>query len=182
MRFPTYRGQVKSSRRGFHEKDRKHFYRNVYLKSDHWKNLREEKLEQVTACETCKTTCSLDVHHDNYRGLYDVRLTDLRVLCRKCHDDEHTKKSSQTKLQKRESRRLRRENCQYVHFPLSKDPIIRYLLIMWAYRIVVKLRSRPCYPKNVRRSLNWQNFNTNLRTDLYARSKIYNSSWKNLKH
>jgi 5-methylcytosine-specific restriction endonuclease McrA len=77
------------------QKKNKYFYRNVYLHSDHWKNLRKEKLVQISICEKCKTIHNLDVHHINYKGLYDVKLSDLQVLCRKCHEEEHIKKKPQ---------------------------------------------------------------------------------------
>jgi hypothetical protein len=68
------------------------YYRNVYLQSEHWKNLRKEKLELNPRCEICKTTLSLDVHHKSYGNLYDVLVKDLQTLCRKCHELEHSKK------------------------------------------------------------------------------------------
>jgi hypothetical protein len=66
------------------------YYREVYLYSDHWKTLRKEKLEQVSVCEKCGAINNLDVHHLNYRGLYDVTLEDLQVLCRDCHKIVHS--------------------------------------------------------------------------------------------
>lgn len=69
----------------------RHYYRHVYLKSEHWANLRLEKLASVDAkCERCgERDLSNDVHHVNYRNLYDVELSDLLCLCRKCHDLTH---------------------------------------------------------------------------------------------
>ena len=75
----------------------RNYYRNVYLKSDHWKFLREEKLAKTSSCEKCGTKSLLDVHHKNYRELYDVKLTDLQTLCRLCHDKEHLKKQKSKK-------------------------------------------------------------------------------------
>ena len=93
------------------EKGDNRFYRNVYLTSEHWKNLRKEKLEKQSKCEHCGTTLSLDVHHENYRGLYDVTLEDLHVFCRVCHDKEHHKKHNKNntfRLIKREEKMRRR--------------------------------------------------------------------------
>lgn len=69
----------------------KHFYRFEYLKSDHWRNLRLEKLAKSYArCFYClRRDLSNDVHHLNYRNLYNVELDDLVVLCRTCHDKWH---------------------------------------------------------------------------------------------
>lgn len=70
----------------------KHSYRFNYLKSDHWRDLRIQKLASVdTECRRCgKKDHTNDVHHVNYRNLYDVGLMDLMVLCRYCHGEVHT--------------------------------------------------------------------------------------------
>lgn len=69
----------------------KHAYRFGYLKSEHWSNLRLEKMASVDAyCERCgHRDLSNDVHHIRYRNLYDVELGDLIVLCRTCHGITH---------------------------------------------------------------------------------------------
>lgn len=69
----------------------KHHYRFKYLKSDHWQNLRLEKMVSVDAkCKKCGVrNLSNDVHHLRYKKLYDVEITDLVVLCRECHDFAH---------------------------------------------------------------------------------------------
>jgi hypothetical protein len=69
----------------------RHFYRFVYLKSEHWRNLRLEKLaERDACCAICKfRDLANDVHHIDYRELYNVQLCDLRVLCRGCHSKLH---------------------------------------------------------------------------------------------
>lgn len=67
------------------------FYRNTYLKSDDWKTLRNAKLAKRRGkCQLCgHVSFSNDVHHVVYRRIWDVRLNDLRVLCRECHDWVH---------------------------------------------------------------------------------------------
>lgn len=67
------------------------FYRDTYLKSDHWQNLRLKKLAiEDACCNLCHTrNLSNDLHHVRYRKLWDVRPSDLRVLCRRCHDIVH---------------------------------------------------------------------------------------------
>lgn len=69
------------------------FYRNTYLKSEHWQNLRLQKLvESDCLCLRCgKQSQSNDVHHLCYKKLYDVKTVDLVVLCRTCHDFVHEK-------------------------------------------------------------------------------------------
>lgn len=61
------------------------FYRNVYLKSNHWFDLKNSKLKESNCCAFCLSTKKLDVHHLNYKNLYDVELNDLLVVCRACH-------------------------------------------------------------------------------------------------
>lgn len=76
------------------------YYRNIYLKSDHWKALRAEKLAINNCCEKCGHRYSLEVHHINYRGLYDVKLADLQTLCSKCHKQTHNQGEKRKKKQK----------------------------------------------------------------------------------
>ncbi len=69
------------------------YYRNVYLKSEHWMNLRIERLALSNGlCAICGfRSVSNDVHHIRYGGsLYRVKADeDLRVLCRSCHTEIH---------------------------------------------------------------------------------------------
>lgn len=60
-----------------------------YLLSDDWKQKRAQKRRRNNRCAVCAATENLDVHHLNYRGLYDVQQSDLRVLCRRCHYIAH---------------------------------------------------------------------------------------------
>jgi hypothetical protein len=69
--------------------DRRDYYRNVYLKTDHWKQLKKEMLQANPTCRLCNSPSKLDVHHRHYRSLYNVTLDDLIVLCRRCHADLH---------------------------------------------------------------------------------------------
>jgi 5-methylcytosine-specific restriction endonuclease McrA len=69
--------------------DRQEYYRKVYLKSDHWKKLRADKLGVNPCCEKCGSTKRIEPHHLRYKNLYDVEITDLQTLCRKCHTLEH---------------------------------------------------------------------------------------------
>ena len=68
------------------------YYHNVYLKSSHWRNLKSQKLQQVRLCEYCGRKRFLVVHHVNYKRLYDVVLSDLMVLCERCHHRHHEHK------------------------------------------------------------------------------------------
>jgi 5-methylcytosine-specific restriction endonuclease McrA len=57
----------------------------IYLKSQDWRDKRHAKLLRTRRCGICGSTDRLDVHHLNDRDLVDVALTDLRVLCHRCH-------------------------------------------------------------------------------------------------
>jgi hypothetical protein len=71
----------------------RHSYRFNYLKSEHWKELRTLKLIKSRAtCALCRlVSWNNDVHHVDYGvdGLTTVKTSDLRVLCRDCHDAVH---------------------------------------------------------------------------------------------
>lgn len=70
--------------------DYKLWYRETYLKSEHWKELRSLAFEIYgKKCAVCGTKKKLDVHHLNYRRIWDVTVADLQVLCRKHHKEEH---------------------------------------------------------------------------------------------
>ena len=57
-----------------------------YLKSDHWREVRKEKLKEAGyKCERCGAKESLDIHHLTYARLGHERMSDLQALCRPCH-------------------------------------------------------------------------------------------------
>ena len=69
------------------------WYREVYLRSEDWKNLRAAVLAAPIwqgRCWICQHKKKRDVHHLRYRRLYNVRLSDLIPLCRTCHTTLHT--------------------------------------------------------------------------------------------
>jgi hypothetical protein len=69
---------------------RKEWYRTIYLRSDHWKELRAQAFEaHGRKCAKCPSTTNLDVHHLRYGLIFDVTPKDLQILCRPCHDKEH---------------------------------------------------------------------------------------------
>jgi hypothetical protein len=59
----------------------------TYLKSEHWRKLRKRKNKK--RCAICGAIGPTDRHHLNYRGLFDVLKSDLRNICRTCHDIAH---------------------------------------------------------------------------------------------
>ncbi len=69
----------------------KAWYREIYLFSDHWRALKRHALLTLgVVCEKCKDpSLGVDIHHLQYRNIFDVRTPDLQVLCRSCHDKAH---------------------------------------------------------------------------------------------
>ena len=62
-----------------------------YLKSKHWKALKDNKLSQCNyMCQMCADSeAELHVHHNNYDNLCFEEMSDLIVLCKKCHEKFH---------------------------------------------------------------------------------------------
>lgn len=68
------------------------WYRNVYLRSLHWRSVRAQKIKETGGkCERCGVGGSLDIHHLSYKNLGHERMSDLQALCRKCHKKRHKK-------------------------------------------------------------------------------------------
>lgn len=76
-------------------------YRRDYLKSEHWKSFRLFTLTHRPHCENCGLSrdlcrlfylCDLDIHHLNYKCLGKESQSDVRVLCRGCHEIEEIPK------------------------------------------------------------------------------------------
>ena len=73
-----------------------------YLQSDHWKALRaERKLIDGNQCQGCRSRKSLQVHHTNYhnelpypQSWYACTVRDVVTLCERCHQAEHSNKST----------------------------------------------------------------------------------------
>lgn len=64
-------------------------YRDDFLNSEEWKNVRDILIGNEPTCQRCKSRPSKDVHHLLYNE--DVHLVDnnLICLCRQCHRDIH---------------------------------------------------------------------------------------------
>jgi 5-methylcytosine-specific restriction endonuclease McrA len=61
-------------------------YREVYLRSDHWRQMRAAALDRAdNRCQVCNGADALDVHHRTYERLGAELPGDLTVLCRRCH-------------------------------------------------------------------------------------------------
>ena len=77
-------------------------YREVYLKSAHWRRVREIALGDFEyRCAICYSPKDLDVHHRTYERLGNERVSDLTVLCRSCHSLFHERSSVKPRRQKK---------------------------------------------------------------------------------
>ena len=72
------------------------FYQyNIYLRSEHWRNLRLIALERDKyICQSCKQEKATEVHHLTYNNLGNEFLDELISYCRVCHEKVHEKKDS----------------------------------------------------------------------------------------
>lgn len=63
-----------------------------YLNSPHWQRMREVALNRAGhKCQICGCTHNLKVHHNTYDRRGHEALTDLVVLCGRCHSKFHNK-------------------------------------------------------------------------------------------
>lgn len=62
------------------EQQRVDYY--TYIKSQGWYKRRWGALQRAShACQVCKSTTQLEVHHNSYANLGDEKASDLIVLC-----------------------------------------------------------------------------------------------------
>jgi tRNA/tmRNA/rRNA uracil-C5-methylase (TrmA/RlmC/RlmD family) len=114
------------------------WYRDVYLNSPHWRALRASKLALKPVCELCGSSRNIQVHHSNYRLIFDVTTDDLVTLCEFCHQDEHEflekqKRKEQSirdkarfklrKQQRKEARRERRRMRNLEYEEWKRNPL-----------------------------------------------------------
>lgn len=89
-------------------------YRDVYLKSDHWRAQRVAALVRAeNRCQVCNSDRSLDVHHRTYERLGSEVPADLTVLCRTCHDLFHGSKAKPKQLRKPKAKPTTARNPLY---------------------------------------------------------------------
>lgn len=92
-------------------KTMREWYRDIYLRSGHWMQLRLRKLVHANRkCERCGAVGNLDIHHKNYRDIYDVEMDDLEALCRACHNlEHHIKPQSKVVFKKKRAKKKARK-------------------------------------------------------------------------
>lgn len=74
-----------------------------YLSSSIWKDIRIRLFKvRGKRCENCRSLKSIQVHHLNYARVGgDEKMSDLKILCRKCHKKVHNLISAKPKKIKR---------------------------------------------------------------------------------
>jgi hypothetical protein len=67
-----------------------------YLRGAHWHRKRKEAFNYWgRVCMECGITDTmLQVHHTHYNDLWHEDVKDLRVYCRKCHEEEDRKRKN----------------------------------------------------------------------------------------
>lgn len=61
-----------------------------HIASSRWRATRKRFLATCNGkCEGCGSTAGLHVHHATYRRFGDERVSDLRLVCQKCHAAIH---------------------------------------------------------------------------------------------
>jgi hypothetical protein len=74
-------------------------YREVYLRSEHWRAMRLWALERAeNRCQVCAASAALDVHHRTYERVGAERPADLTVLCRRCHELFHQREATVARI------------------------------------------------------------------------------------
>ncbi len=128
--------------------DNRRYYREEYLKSDHWKELRKVKLKLNPNCEQCGSKTKIEPHHLQYKNLYDVTVEDLQTLCRKCHKLEHLKIENKLKNESRARKEF---------IPLHKQGSIiewfghNYILVMAVVKIILQSKKVSKYRRSIQR-------------------------------
>lgn len=68
---------------------RRLWYREIYLRSWHWRNTRRERLEiSRYRCAKCGGR-AFHVHHKTYKRIGREHMRDLQALCVHCHRMAH---------------------------------------------------------------------------------------------
>lgn len=106
--------------------DSKELYAEFIL-SDFWIELSRRKRELVGKCQRCGSRDRLQAHHIRYTpNLFDVKMDDLVVLCRHCHEKEHgiaTENQPEPRVSESEKEQLWRlyNNNPKTIFPKKKN-------------------------------------------------------------
>jgi len=62
---------------------------NAYMRSDEWKQKRNEIISIYKQCVCCGSEENLNVHHLTYENIGNEKYEDLLLLCNMCHKNVH---------------------------------------------------------------------------------------------
>lgn len=62
-----------------------------YMNSFEWKILRDRLIIERKHCKLCESNKDLQVHHITYENLKNEKDEDIILLCKNCHEKEHTR-------------------------------------------------------------------------------------------
>lgn len=72
------------------EERKKHWEYEKYLNSLEWQTKRYKVLKRANfRCESCMDAEAKQVHHCNYKSIFNECLFDLRAVCKQCHQKIH---------------------------------------------------------------------------------------------
>lgn len=111
-----------------------------YLKSWHWKDLRQRVLARDNhRCVQCGATRELQAHHTFYRqDWYDAKITDLITLCRPCHRQTHGMKPKRLKpVKQRQPRQIKPRKVK------GRDTSISPYIFYYSYWTEARKRKYP---------------------------------------
>lgn len=89
---------------------RRRWYFWKYLRSKHWAGIRKRYFAiYKRICRHCKARKNIELHHINYRNIYDVTLNDVIPLCRFCHQKEHNRLIAKRLAKRKKARAFKRK-------------------------------------------------------------------------
>lgn len=107
--------------------DKKNYQK--YLLSKKWKSFRQKAFEFYgDNCGKCGSKYHLQVHHKTYRNIYKETLSDVIVLCDKCHKHAHKLKKRNQGSKSSRSRNAFYEKSATTFYPDRKRPAVSFSL------------------------------------------------------
>lgn len=82
-----------------------------YIVSEAWRDKRTELFRvRGKKCEICGSKKSIQVHHLTYERLGAELLSDLKVVCKPCHEKIHGKKFTSLPIKKKKTGKKKKKN------------------------------------------------------------------------
>lgn len=91
-----------------------------YLNSRYWINFKRDYFKHFPkTCIICGSTDKVQLHHKNYKHLYNEDYEDVICLCRFCHAKKHGKKE----LKKSKRRKIKHKHWSKLLKQAKKDGV-----------------------------------------------------------